>query len=227
VPSPSSCTAVGSTLAAPTVVEHWDGTTWTAEQPAPTSGGIDALRAISCRSISRCVAVGEVDPAPAVTGPPAQPLVEVWDGSSWSPQVIPITDGGSPTGAACPTPTNCVAVGQADGNPPTTLAEGWDGTGWTRQATQDPVASDQLVGVSCAMTTQCMSVGWGSATLATTNAVAEAWNGSSWQLQVVPVSPGNGPPTQPITLASIACPVPAMCMAVGSTVSRGLAELYQ
>ena len=86
----SNCMAVGDVMnsAGTTdtiVAEHWDGTSWTVETP-PSPGKFSAFISVSCTSATHCVAVG-ADSATA-TGA-VNPLVEVWNGSTWTEQSAP------------------------------------------------------------------------------------------------------------------------------------------
>src|SRR5205823_2427748 len=74
--------AVGAYSSAGTLIEHWDGASWSIE-PSP-SGGI--LRAVSADAANDAWAVGEY-------GPNNRTLVEHWDGSQWS--VIPSPNPGT------------------------------------------------------------------------------------------------------------------------------------
>lgn len=86
----SNCMAVGdATNSAGTtdtlVAEHWDGTSWTVVTPS-SPAKFSALISVSCTSVTHCVAVG-ADSATA-TGS-VRPLVEVWNGSTWTEQTAP------------------------------------------------------------------------------------------------------------------------------------------
>lgn len=87
---PAFCEAVGShradTLQKPhsdTLVERWDGSSWTiARSPngSPTIGYDNALQAVACPTRSRCLAIGHYDAADGYM----QTLAETWNGTSWS-----------------------------------------------------------------------------------------------------------------------------------------------
>lgn len=86
----SNCMAVGdvSNSAGTTdtaVAEHWDGTSWTVET-LPSVAAFSALISVACTSVTHCVAVG-ADSASA-TGT-VNPLVEVWNGGTWTQQTAP------------------------------------------------------------------------------------------------------------------------------------------
>ena len=114
----SACTAVGSALA-----ESWNGTNWSLQSiPGPASGG--SLSGVSCTSSSDCTAVGFFTSSPSSS---AVPLVEVWDGTTWTAQTPPNPAGGRTTllnGVSCASPTVCTAVGfaAASGTTPVLIA---------------------------------------------------------------------------------------------------------
>jgi hypothetical protein len=84
------------------------------------------------------------------------PLVELWDGTSWT--VGPAPDGTYLQGVSCTSGTTCTAVGL---NGTGTFATAWDGTSWTDQATPNPSGSIEAVlnGIVCLSVTSCEAVG--------------------------------------------------------------------
>ena len=84
------------------------------------------------------------------------PLVELWDGTSWT--VGPTPDGTSLQGVSCTSATTCTAVGV---NGTGTYATAWDGTNWTDQTTPNPSGSIEaaLNAVVCLSVTACEAVG--------------------------------------------------------------------
>jgi hypothetical protein len=106
--SSTACVAVGGG-----VPERWTGEEWSAQslqKPAgSTNGGVGA---VSCVSAVACAAVGSY----AIRSNGPRGLVEVWNGSTWSPERIPPLDGARPSslsGVSCVSVTACVAVGSA------------------------------------------------------------------------------------------------------------------
>jgi hypothetical protein len=91
-----------------TLVEHWDGTSWSIA-PSPDPGSqYNALSAVACSSASDCWSVGYDQNS---TGPQGN-LVEHWNGNSWS--VVTSLTKGAPglIGVACTSASQCWAVGQ-------------------------------------------------------------------------------------------------------------------
>src|SRR5438445_6479341 len=81
--SANDCWAVGysvaGSLAFRTLIEHWDGTSWTTVNSANTSTTQDnVLYGVTCASASDCWAVGYYDAS--FSGSAFQTLIERWDG---------------------------------------------------------------------------------------------------------------------------------------------------
>ena len=76
------------------LVERWDGTAWT-QVPSPSPcGTTNALSSVAASSATNAWAVGECSPE----APPYQPLVEHWNGSTWT--LVPNPDPGGAPGNA-------------------------------------------------------------------------------------------------------------------------------
>ena len=110
---PTRCVAVGGYGPKGdylTLIEAWDGTAWTVmvspNVPAAQSDGLDA---VSCTSLTSCVAVGSHS-----DGSNDQTLVETWDGTAWSitPSPNPSTSQSNYlAGVSCSSPAACAAAG--------------------------------------------------------------------------------------------------------------------
>jgi len=140
------CMAVGASdygVEMYTLAERWNGSSWVivkTEDPSTATHPNNSLVAVSCPSISRCIAVGHDSNASNtfVT------LAESWNGSKWSAVSIP----GSPAGAenqltavSCASRSSCMAVGYAQSSSFTggaTVAERWNGSRWTVVSTPAP-----------------------------------------------------------------------------------------
>ena len=226
----TACTAVGfaSANAIAELVERWNGTAWTIESvPHPAGQADGQLRGVSCLSVASCIAVGgdtqgQCD-QPGVTCP-VLPLIERWDGVSWTIETVPLPPGAAGAdlyAISCSASTACVAVGNyvdspvcgAGGDcPRRPVAETWDGTSWTARTLPNPAgtAKTYLYGLSCPSTSDCVTVGQFVTGNAST-AFAERWDGSRWTVERVPLPAG----TSPSDLDSVACTTPDVCTAVG------------
>ncbi len=211
----SDCASVGSTVASADqpIAQSWDGTRWTF---SPAAGGPGAasstFQAVSCAAGS-CTGVGpytdshghqRIFAATRTTTP-----------FGWSTvRTVPLPSGassGTLTGVSCVSATFCVAVGDwfdglAQEHP---LIESFNGSSWTVQTAAEPAAQSGLSAVSCATAAACLAVG-GDETGA---AVAESWNGVSWQLASPPAVGGS----TFAVLAGVSCRTATSCTAVGVT----------
>ena len=220
--SATDCVAVGyaspTSTTTQTLVEQWDGTTWSVVPSSDTSPTqINQLVGVSCASPSACMAVGQY-----FTGVYDQTLVEQWDGTNWS--VVPSSDT-SPTqtndlsGVSCTSTTDCVAVGEYENDPANgidqTLIEQWDGTIWTIvPSPNDSSHYNALNGVSCTSDTACTAVGWyfpGPPPIPAETLI-EQWDGSSWAI----VSSNNRGRIRGF-LFGVSCFWGMNCTAVGSS----------
>ena len=163
--SGNACTAVG----APTL--RWDGFKWTAQSGATGAGGFDA---VSCPTLTTCIAVGTFEDP--VVGP--QPVAQGWDGTGWSIQAIPKTADSGLDGVSCTSSSACVAVGERAGR---ALIERWDGRRWTIQAVPRS-ANEGLDAVSCRSRRACIAVGGGISG----RALIVRWTGNHWTTQRFP-----------------------------------------
>jgi hypothetical protein len=125
-------------------------------QPAP--GGTGQLNAVSCPTAKRCWAVGVAGPNPPAGG--ATVIVATANGGlSWRPQHV--AGGSTPelSGIACPTPTDCMAVGSNGASIPgsgvvvTTVDAG---TAWAPAAA--PTNALTVTTVACASPSDCTAI---------------------------------------------------------------------
>jgi hypothetical protein len=191
---------------------------WSSEPSPPTpSGGSQAtLRSISCTSTSACTAVGYYYLAGESK---YKPLVERWNGTTWSVQSAPSGPGGEAISAmlsvSCPTTTACTTVGKAGS---ATFAERWSATeGWTATAPFSPgTLENTLEDVSCSTASNCIAVGTSKETGKgqLLKPLSERWNGSEWSLLTTP-----GPSeVKDVRLSSVSC-ASSTCTAVGQYVT--------
>src|SRR6516162_4859630 len=158
---------------------------------------------------------------------PASASVPVSASRGWS--VTPTPNPVIPTGqlfwVSCPAANSCMAVGtytKASGAG-VTLAERWNGTSWRIQPVPSPTGAawSALFGVSCVSPSACEAVGITASRSGAQTALAERWNGSSWQLQPAPSPTGGG------QLIGVSCTSRSACTAVGgSSAGKALAERW-
>jgi len=185
--STTNCTAVGEYMPSyrsavnKTLVERWNGTSWSTVASPNPPGTYPMLSSVSCTSATNCVAVGNYhDNANEM-----KTLIEQWNGTHWKLATNPnptaqITDPQSKIACtsattcdstllavSCTTTTNCVAVGNYNYHlrnnfffTVRTLVEHWNGTRWMITASPNrPGAASSLDAVSCTTTTNCTAVG--------------------------------------------------------------------
>ena len=129
------CEAIGSYYLGSVsymLVERWNGATWAVQSiPAPGGSLTSSLSGISCFSPTACFAVGSYQTAP--TGYHPLPLIERWNGTSWTAQAGETANSGYLSAVSCPTSAACTAVGYIDswskgrpfGGP---ISEQWNGS---------------------------------------------------------------------------------------------------
>jgi hypothetical protein len=216
--SATACTAVGYHYNGvfKTLIESWNGTSWSVV-PSPSPGGVnDGLYGVSCMSATACTAVG------GRLSSAYRTLIESWDGTSWS--VVPSPNVGSATSpnslqsVSCTSVTACTAVGThyaSSTSPGRTLAESWNGTSWSVVPSPNPASTgDTLSGVSCTSATTCTATG--STGGSPYQTLIESWNGTSWS--VVP-SPNAGSISS--NLDGVSCTSATACTAVGTYYVHG------
>lgn len=225
----ASCLAVGSRQGAQgteePLAERWDGRSWSL---APPLGGpaavLSQLDGVACPAPSRCAATGSGPPAGAGLAPTA--AAAWWRGGRW--RITPV--GPALSGVACPSASLCLALGQSPGGSgaPRPVMVRSSGGGWSvvRGA---PGSAPVMLGpgtLACPTPRVCVAAGArpvGSAGNETPSAAR--WSGGRWTAMRLP-----GPAGPDDALRAIACPTPAVCVAVGlyqrGPVEAGLVERW-
>jgi hypothetical protein len=226
-PAPGFCVATASYFDAQShihgVIETLSGGIWTARaEPVPATASYSYLGALSCPTVTYCVAVGWY----ATTLDAPMGLIETLSGGQWTPRRAPI-----PTNApsissvffnaiACPVVDSCVAVGSYHPVPNSSYSDGLIETLAARQwtAVEAPVPPNayaepglQLGSVTCATVGSCVSIGDYTDTRGDIPRVIETLSGGTW----VPTSV----PTE--WLGPAECPAPGSCIAVGQNIHSG------
>ncbi|HVT42360.1 MAG TPA: hypothetical protein VHD39_05205, partial [Acidimicrobiales bacterium] len=138
----------------------------------PGSGQDDVLLGTACPNGSDCVAVGVTlgDLAAGTTVP--TPIVDTWNGSSWTYGTgAPLPSGleGGFFGVSCLNAADCWAVGTetqagGGGNSTGALVENWNGQAWSVVSTPTPSGNGAvgafLQGVTCTSSSNCVAVGY-------------------------------------------------------------------
>jgi hypothetical protein len=241
--STADCWAVGQYFAdshtglgyAQTLIERWDGISWTIVV-SPNGGGVpNFLNDVTCISPLDCWAVGIRSAYSVATRSYVpQTLTERWDGVSWtivtSPNINPTGDYGDNflSGVICASESDCWAVGYSRDFPSTTLIQRWNGTSWAIVTSPNSGTSNNILyGITCTSTSDCWAVGAYLNNSGSGQTLFEHWDGSSW----LAVSSPNTSSMQDNFLYRVTCTSGQQCWAVGdfrndSGVDRTLIEDY-
>ena len=185
--SASYCVAVGDAHVNQepvTFIEAWNGAVWSVvSSPSPSvppTMSQNHLSGISCASASFCVATGDYFAEPLGI----QPLIETWDGSTWTATPNPTQSTVVPSllnGVDCVSASECTAVGQSTNESAgtnvskalaghenqvyaaqdtETLAEVWNGSTWSLETTPNQGTNGTVFeAVSCVGASQCVAAG--------------------------------------------------------------------
>ena len=169
-----------------TLVEHWNGATWTIK-PSPNVGsGDNFLQDVAADAPTDAWAVGFRMKAGV-----SRTLVEQWNGTTWA--TLPSPNVGVSRNqlhsVTAISPANAWAVGFRSNSAGVsrTLIEHWNGASWQVQPSPDAGALDnRLQGIATASAKSVWAVGShfnGSAD----QTLIEHWNGTSWKVQPSPI----------------------------------------
>jgi hypothetical protein len=190
--TPADIWAVGNTgvgANGTTLVEHWDGSSWSIV-PSPNAEPNDfrsspdnSLNAVAAISSDAAIAVGTTRDGGSVYA--ADPLVERWDGSTWSISMFPSGDRWTfLNGVAADASGEAWVVGSEGIKNSTArpLIEHWDGSSWQR-ATLPGDPTGRLFGVSLGTAGQVWAVG---ADANSGQPLIGLWNGDAWTTADLP-----------------------------------------
>lgn len=207
--------------------ERWNGTRWSVQLvPNPATSQSSGLFAISCPLASSCVAAGLY----TTRDRGLTPLAELWNGVRWRVLPAPVpaaSQGGEFLAISCRQARACTAAGDygTSAGADVTLAERWNGTRWTIRQTPNPKNSfgSSLRAISCSSAHACTATGvYAIDAEGDAEPLAEAWNGTTWRVQVTPYLPqplgahgGGG------DFSAVSCTTPHACVAVGIYLKLG------
>ena len=195
-----------------TLIEHWDGTTWTRVQSPnagqPANGDLSGVAVVAADDVWAVGGYGQ--------GAPGRTLIEHWDGTTWT--VVPSPNKGpfpnSLSGVTAIAPDDVWAVGTwfTKAFDDRTLTLHWDGTSWHRVSSPNAgptSAANDLVSVSANATDDVWAVG--SRGLHT---LTMHWDGTSWSIVPSPTPGGLA------DLAAVVAVGPDDVWAAGGSVDR-------
>ena len=225
-PTTSFCVAVGSYYTTADflamMIETWNGVTWSAQAvtlppDATYLVGIEPA-AVSCGSVTSCVAVGTY----VATGDVAQALVVTLTDGTWTAQAAP-----KPAGATqaelfdvdCAAHQSCVAVGDYTVTLPDqrAFAVSLSGTTWTATALAPPpdARTDSPTSIAesvdCVGATSCTTVGVYYDQSDLPHALAEVGGPGAWE----PVDVPDPVADAFSSLNDVSCSGPGECTAIG------------
>jgi Calx-beta domain-containing protein len=189
--SPTRAWAVGHSIDAGgaelPLVARWDGSTWAGTNPAAAAAGNSRLTGVAAIAQGDVVAVGYT-----VKGDGSEvPLVERWDGTTWTASNPDAGDGKHRLLAvAASGGSDVTAVGYTDdGTSTTPLALRWNGSAWTAAHFDAGAGDHQLAAVTAISASDIVAVGT-TTTLTGKQPLVLRWNGSVWSASNP--SPGLG-----------------------------------
>jgi hypothetical protein len=179
-----------------TLVEHWDGTSWSQVASPSPSNSTNFINGVAAVSGNDVWAVGEASDSSGDTN-----LIEHWDGSAWTvqPNVPAPSKSARLAAVSADSATDAWAIGQFVGDQGSGIDEQsevlhWDGTSWTQVSFPNPTVNTvfdvHAVSPSDAWAVGFASDGRGSGT--SRNLILH-WDGISWsEVPNVPSVPGDG-----------------------------------
>jgi hypothetical protein len=205
----------GETSGSAPFAETWNGEEWMLmAMPSPAGAQNTWITGVSCVSASACEASGRYENSFGAVFS----FAAGWNGMVWTLQSTP-----NPMGAkesrfddvSCASANVCKAVGSYEDSSGVThgLAGTWNGSSWQVQAVPGPAGAQlaMLMGVSCPSATACTAVGFYRDSAEVIKALADRWNGSSWEVQQA-ATPASGAGS---ALSGVSCTSETFCMAVG------------
>jgi hypothetical protein len=224
--STSDCWAVGhsnNSQVDPQLVDqalflHWNGTAWLFSPTAPDTSNATDLTGVACLSGSDCWAVGTL--LPASPNSSIEPLMERWDGTSWTSvalPTVPVVDSNFLQSVSCAGSADCWAAGfYFAGTVARSLTVHWDGTSWGVKDSPNTSMSrsNYLSDIKCVSSSDCWTVGSTSDNLGMANqALAMHWGGTAWSI----VNPAPVDTSQQVetSFEAVSCASSSDCWAVG------------
>src|SRR6266568_4088953 len=215
---------VNTTGVTQTLIEHWNGTSWSVvKSPSPATGN-NELFSVSAASASSIWTVGFLTNNTSQT-PVDQTLIEHWNGSSWSVMKSPNPGSSSDhlNGVAAISTSDVWAVGNGKTSSGKTLIEHWNGSSWQVVKSANIGTSPTLSAVVAVSAHDIWAVG--SYHNPNSNeffqTLTEHWNGTKWSIVKSP-SPSSFS-TQLLGVAAVSA---TNVWAVGVADSNTLTEHY-
>jgi hypothetical protein len=207
------------TLITQTLIEHWDGASWTVVN-SPNSSQVENnnLASVTCASAANCWAVGYS--SSRVNG--TLTLIERYDGTSWSivssPNPSP-TNYNVPLGVTCMSATDCWLAGYYSATSAVqSLMEHYDGASWNvvSSANTSSTQSNFPFAITCTSATDCWTAGfYFGFPGGNVYTLIDHYDGTSWSVVDSPNPPPNNAGQYVDFLVGVTCSSTTDCWAVG------------
>jgi hypothetical protein len=192
------CCARPNFLGAIPIIDHWNGTAWSAATVPSTGYSTNSLTAVSASSTSDAWAVGRSEPQRYTF----YPLAMHWNGTAWSVSTsfVSALSGQLGIGVADISSTDAYAVGGGLGSAHTGLVAQWNGSTWTRLTVPLPNNNNMLSDLDAISADSASDVWIVGTYLFEVNSSDYSeedyslhWNGSAWSIVPMPLNPGTNP----------------------------------
>lgn len=226
-------TSVPSAPSNPVLVSDVNGAWTAAQSPLPSVGYANptnpevTFTSVACASTATCVSAGRY-----FVNPNLVQGFDIYDGllvtnSSGKLTAADVSTSDAPwyasytlTSVACPSDTQCIAVGyDSEGTPDQGVVSMGLGSSWQTFETPTPAGAlddpnATLQSISCGSATSCVAVGSYTDTANVTRGYLLTWNGGSWMPAQAAV-PANAAANGQVGLSAVNCPSATKCVAVG------------
>lgn len=188
--------STGSTTTDHTLIEHWNGTSWSVVKSPNPGSSSDSLSGVAAISANNVWAVGASNTFSLT-------LIEHWNGTSWSVVKSPSPGSGdSLSDVSAVSANNVWAAGYTfNGSSIQTLVEHWNGTSWQVVKSPNVGASPSFWGLTAISATDVWAVGSDRNSNNVTQPLTAQWNGTQWTVVKSP-NPGSFN-TQLVSVAAI------------------------
>jgi len=198
-----------------TLIEHYDGTSWTVVSSPNLSSFDNFLFAAAATSATDVWAVGFYY---AVAGGVRNALIEHYNGSVWTAMATNAPGATSLFGVSASSTSDAWVVGHLTGSVKQTFIEHWNGTAWSVVASPDQTLNDNfLEGVADLSTNAAWATGeYKDPVSGALRTLVQQWNGTGWTIVPSPSVGGTGSDDY---LFSVSAASPTNVWAAGSAYS--------
>ena len=203
------------------LIEHWDGAAWTVTQ-APGPQGGSTLSAVTAVSPTNLWAVGSFVKTTGTTLT-WHPLAEHYDGTSWSPVVLPTPNQKAQSDLVAVSGSSATDVWAVGSIGQRTLVEHYNGKAW-KLVPSLRTAGSKLAGVAAVSRRDAWAVGSTGTNPGKTRTLIEHWNGIRWTEVWSPSSPSRQNGLRAVSVIGTGWNAWAVGSSLGAGGYRSLAE---